>query len=174
MTVRWALLKAKAQDVLEKSKICEAPIPVEKLAGELNATIRHQAFDGEVSGMVHRQGEAAVIGINSNHPTTRQRFTIAHEIGHLLLHQAESLHVDNKLRSAVNFRDETSSLGVDDSEIEANQFAAELLMPEAFLIKDVKSVIATEPEAAIQELADRYRVSVQSMAIRLSKLGLIR
>jgi Zn-dependent peptidase ImmA (M78 family) len=174
MAVRWTLLKNKAKELLEKSNIRKAPVPVEKLASALNAIVRYQPFDGDVSGLVHNQDSQAVIGVNSNHAETRQRFTIAHEIGHLLLHHSESLHVDNQLRSVVNFRDEVSSLGVDDSEIEANQFAAELLMPEEFILRDLKEISATEPEAAVEELAQRYRVSIQSMAIRLSKLGFIR
>ena len=174
MTIRWALLKTKAKDLLESANIRKAPVPVEKLASTLNATIRYQPFDGEVSGMVHNKNNVAVIGVNSTHSVTRQRFTIAHEIGHLVLHQSEDLHVDSQLRSAANFRDEVSSLGVDDGEIEANQFAAELLMPEEFILKDLKAVNAAEPDAAIEELAHRYKVSIQSMTIRLSKLGLFR
>ncbi|OFZ79440.1 MAG: hypothetical protein A2583_03070 [Bdellovibrionales bacterium RIFOXYD1_FULL_53_11] len=174
MAVRWTLLKSKAKELLEKGNIRKAPVPIEKLASELNAIIRYQPFDGEVSGLVHCHERQIIIGVNSNHAETRQRFTIAHEVGHLLLHQTKNLHVDNLLRSAVNFRDESSSLGVDDKEIEANQFAADLLMPEDFLLQDVRNVSSTEPEAAVEELADKYRVSIQSMAIRLSKLGFIR
>lgn len=174
MAVRWTLLKTKAKELLEKSNIRRAPVPIEKLASALNAIVRYQPFDGEVSGLVHNQDNQAVIGVNSNHAETRQRFTIAHEIGHLLLHQSERLHVDNQLRSVVSFRDEISSLGVDDNEIEANQFAAELLMPEDFLLRDVRELKSSEPEAAVEELAQKYRVSIQSMAIRLSKLGFIR
>src|SRR5437763_689254 len=104
MAIRWTLLKSKARIVLEGAQVREAPVPVEALAAEVNAVLRYQHFDGEVSGMVHCQDGKAIIGINSSHPETRQRFTIAHEIGHLLLHQSEALHVDDKLRSAANFR----------------------------------------------------------------------
>jgi Zn-dependent peptidase ImmA (M78 family) len=174
MTVRWSLLKNKAKELLDNANIKKAPVPVEKLASYLSAIVRYQPYDGEVSGLVHNQDGQAIIGVNSSHAETRQRFTIAHEIGHLLLHQSEKLHVDNQLRSAVNFRDDVSSLGVDDNEVEANQFAAELLMPEEFLRRDIKLVSATEPEAAVEELARRYKVSIQSMAIRLSKLEFFR
>lgn len=172
--VRWAIAKSKAQELIRKSGIGEAWVPVEKIAESIGAMIRFQPFEGDVSGMAHRHEGRAIIGVNSIHPETRQRFTIAHEIGHLVLHQHDEIHVDEQLRSAANFRNEVSSLGVDDEEIEANQFAAELLMPEEFLKRDIEIVKAREPEAAIAELADRYKVSVQSMAIRLSKLGLIR
>ncbi len=60
--------------------------------------------------------------------TVRQRFTIAHELGHFFLHRASStVFVD---AAPIFFRDESSSNGSQREEIEANAFAAELLMPE--------------------------------------------
>ena len=45
-------------------------------------------------------------GSNGKHAPTRQRFTIAHEIGHVLLHKNEKLHIDEK--SPIGFRDQKS------------------------------------------------------------------
>ncbi|MEW6229875.1 MAG: ImmA/IrrE family metallo-endopeptidase, partial [Bacillota bacterium] len=70
------------------------------------------------------------------------------------------------------FRDDTSALGVDQDEISANRFAAELLMPEEFLARDVDE-LSDDLEWAITYLAQRYRVSEQAMTIRLMKLGKI-
>lgn len=104
------------------------------------------------------------------HPETRRRFTIAHELGHLLLHKDEKLHIDE--RFPIGFRDGVSSLAEDDNEIEANQFASELLMPLEFLAKDLKDLsLDMESEEAIAELANRYQVSLQAMTIRLSRLA---
>lgn len=103
----------------------------------------------------------------------RKRFSIAHEIGHFILHD-ENLHVDEKMRSNVQYRNEYSSLGVDDHEIEANQFAAEILMPEEMLLKDATKLKDKSPEVAIEELAKLYDVSIQSMTIRLTRLGVIK
>src|SRR3954470_4270018 len=69
-----------------------------------------------------------IIGINSSHPETRKRFTIAHEMGHLVLHQLDQVHVDKQF--LVKLRDDISSQAIDPHEIEANAFAAALLMPE--------------------------------------------
>src|SRR5207245_482886 len=97
----------------------------------------------------------------------RQRFTIAHEIGHLLLHRGATFHVDEK--SPIGFRNDRSSMATDEKEIEANQFAAELLMPRNFLDRDLGGLVEEiEAEEAVDRLARKYQVSVQAMTVRLS------
>ena len=85
-----------------------------------------------MSGLLHRSedGNRAVIGVNSRHPTVRQRFSIAHELGHLVLHKP-AFQIDQ--HAFVSFRNSKSSSASDPHEIEANQFAAVLLIPEALL-----------------------------------------
>lgn len=60
------------------------------------AAVRYSPFEGELAGMLVRGDGQIVIGVNSLHPLNRQRFTIAHECGHLLLHKGE-FHVDRRL-----------------------------------------------------------------------------
>jgi Zn-dependent peptidase ImmA (M78 family) len=142
------------------------------LAALLGAEIVLQPYTGEISGVVHRNKDgSAVIGINSLHPTQRQRFTIAHEIGHLLLHAHEQLHVDKNF--PIGLRSGISGKAIDENEIEANQFAAALLMPPAFMAEDIKPLIGTDVLRAVQKLAAKYKVSEQAMSIRLSTLGYI-
>ena len=122
--------------------------------------------------MMHRSpGGSLVIGVNSSHPETRQRFTIAHELGHVLLHKEESLHVDET--ASIRFRDEESSLATKSDEIEANQFAAELLMPEHLVTEEIAKLPDADPEDAIPILAERFQVSEQAMTLRLNRLGLL-
>lgn len=174
MAVRYALARKKAHELRTHGKVKHAPVPVEALAELVGAVIRYEPFPGDLSGMVHRGPDGKiVIGVNSIHPENRRRFTIAHELGHLLLHQSDNFHVDE--RFPIDFRTEVSSLAVDPKEIEANQFAAELLMPIEFLAKDLKNLsLDIETEDAIKNLADRYQVSLQALTIRLSRLGIIR
>jgi len=106
------------------------------------------------------------------HAPVRRRFTIAHELGHLVLQRDDLFHVDEKF--PVAFRSEDSSKAHSPFEVEANQFAAELLMPEKLLMRDVaKLPLGLDVEEAIAELARRYEVSEQAMTIRLSALGVI-
>ena len=74
----------------------------------------------------------------------------------------------------MRFRDSKSSEGTDRYEVEANRFAAELLMPETFLLKDFSERDESKDVDEIVEwLAARYRVSKQAMTIRLTNLRLL-
>jgi Zn-dependent peptidase ImmA (M78 family) len=169
MRPRYNLARRKAAELLKAGSVHEAPVPVEMLAERTGAVIRYEPFDGKLSGMLYRSEGGAVIGVNSLHPTVRQRFSIAHEIGHLLLHQPE-LHVDE--HAFVAFRDLESSKASDPAEIEANQFAAALLMPTELLLKRIAQ-LGDNPDVsdAIHTLAQTFQVSQEAMTIRLSKLG---
>jgi Zn-dependent peptidase ImmA (M78 family) len=118
------------------------------------------------------KGEHAIIGVNEAHHLNRQRFTLAHELGHFLLHHsASSVFID---ASPVFFRDETSSDGSKLQEIEANTFAAELLMPEELLRKFINNQpLDAFDERAVRRLAAQFGVSAQALTIRLTRLGLI-
>jgi Zn-dependent peptidase ImmA (M78 family) len=116
-----------------------------------------------------------VIGVHSKHALVRQRFTIAHEIGHFVLrHHSESgehVHVDEGWK--VSARNERSAKGVDVHEIEANRFAAYLLMPEALLKAKVTALRRTTlSESDVLELAKDFKVSEQAMTLRLRSLRL--
>jgi Zn-dependent peptidase ImmA (M78 family) len=173
MRPRYALAKRKAKELLHLGGVTKPQVPVERLAALVDAEIKFEPFAGAMSGMIYRKDEGgAIIGVNSMHPTTRRRFTIAHELGHLMLH-GDELHIDEGFPFA--FRDEISSLAVDPAEIEANQFAAELLMPEAWIAAEVRvQHLDIESEDFIEALARKFGVSVQSMTHRLSSLGVMK
>jgi Zn-dependent peptidase ImmA (M78 family) len=169
MAPRYGLAKKEAVELLRRGRVTKAPVPVERLAELINAEIVRQPFEGEVSGIVYRNEDgSAVIGVNSSHSPQRQRFTIAHEIGHFLLHADERLHVDENF--PIGLRNEISSKSISDNEIESNQFAAALLMPERFIAEDIKPLIGQDVIQAIEQLAKKYKVSEQAMSIRLSAL----
>lgn len=83
------------------------------------------------------------------------------------------MHVDKEFRvqlPALN-RDATSALGSEKIEIEANRFAAELLMPTAWFIQ----AITTKPfdidnEGPLDEIARKFRVSRQALDFRIRNL----
>ena len=177
MRPRYLHARRSARQLLEAAGISEPPVPLEQLAKRCRATIRYEPFDGNLSGMVHRRGDGtSVVGVNSAHSQTRQRFTIAHELGHLVLHDDDDLHIDEKKPLAR--RDELSSKAIDPREIEANQFAAELLMPEQLVREGVGALVESDStitvERAIQSLAKTFRVSELAMTHRLTNLHIIR
>src|SRR5207245_6457221 len=118
------------------------------------------------SGVLVRDGDRAVLAVNASHHLHRRRFTIAHEIGHYLLHFGDRVFVDRTYN--VNLRSSVSSLGTDLEEIEANTFASLLLIPEQFLSSDQDALnIDIDDERSIKKLANKYLVSSQAMNFRL-------
>src|ERR1700722_10633578 len=154
MAARKTLARRKAIELLAAAKVTLPPVPVEQLANFAGADVHYEPFSGELSGMVHRESKSrAVIGVNALHSPTRQRFTIAHELAHLILHQDEEFHVDEN--SPIRFRSPLSGAAVDSDEIEANQFAAELLMPVSLLNGEIEKIPRdTGTEEAIAKLAE--------------------
>src|SRR5216684_8249525 len=116
-----------AKKILERLKITQPPVPVDKVARHLGAQIRFSPFSGDISGMIYIKDNVPIIGVNSLQHPNRQRFTIAHECGHLVLHRdliTTEVHVDKEFASVVLNRDSRSALGTNDIEIQANGFAA--------------------------------------------------
>ena len=168
MRPRYALARRKAAELLETVGVAAPPVPVETLAEVMGAVVRYQPFEGQMSGLLYRSGERAVIGINSMHPRVRQRFSIAHELGHLTLHEP-AFQIDQ--HAFVALRGPKSSSATDPMEIEANQFAAALLMPEDLVAESV-AALGEDPDVqvAVAMLARRFDVSEQAMLIRLTSL----
>jgi Zn-dependent peptidase ImmA (M78 family) len=165
-------MRESIRELLRIARVTDPPVPVEYIARCLGARVTYEPFVGELSGMLYREGDQIVIGVNVLHPKTRQRFTIAHEIAHLRLHENEGLHLDRDFR--IRHRDELSSQGSDRDEVAANHYAASLLMPKEMIERDLDGRrIDIEDDDFVRELADRYKVSQQAMTFRLANLGYI-
>lgn len=166
--------ESRALEVLAKAGVDAAPVPVERLAREAGARLSFEPFGEEMSGMLYREGDHAIIGVNSAQSQPRQRFTIAHELGHLLLHEGRPVFVDKSM-VRVNLRDGDSSLGTYREEREANAFAAELLMPRHLIDQALTRLVAPDGslnfDEAVLELSERFEVSSQAMEFRLVNLG---
>ncbi len=161
-----------ARSLILRYSIAEPPIPVAELSEGVGLPVTYHDLEDGVSGMLIRQDEHAVMAVNVNHHEHRQRFTIAHELGHFLMHQdSPSVFVDDLL---VHFRADKGSRRFDPREREANEFAAALLMPRAFLNADLHSrPIDVSDDESVRELAALYKVSAQALTIRLMTLGLV-
>jgi Zn-dependent peptidase ImmA (M78 family) len=163
-----------ARAVLERLSIKSMPVPVEKVAKALGAQVRFSPFDDELSGMIHVKDGVPIIGVNSLHHPNRQRFTIAHELGHLALHReliTSQVHVDKGFPRLM--RDANSAKGEERTEIEANQFAAELLMPKALVEKELAGrQFDIEDDAPLEEIAKKFRVSKQALELRIRSIQL--
>lgn len=171
---RRNLIRRKVITLLKEHDVTSAPIPVERIA-EIKAQVRYSPLDDELSGMVYVKNDTAIIGVNALHHPNRQRFTIAHELGHLILHKpmiTKEIHVDKNFPMLM--RGPASSTKVNQTEIEANYFAAEILMPASFLVKSLKEepfiINDIDDDIVASTLAKKYKVSVSAMRFRLSNL----
>lgn len=164
--------RKRARELLAEFGIKRAPVPVDKIAQKKGITVRFVPLEDELSGMIFVKDGVPVIVVNSLHHPNRQRFTLAHECGHFELHMGDigsEVHVDKKL--FVLARDASSSRGFDRKEIEANRFAAELLVPRDFLTAELRGrvVDVDEDAALITELARTFEVSPQTLSIRIGE-----
>jgi Zn-dependent peptidase ImmA (M78 family) len=143
-----------AHKIAETFTLVTTPLDAEGLASTLGLKIVRMPMASGTSGFLRQDGTTWIIGVNSLHHPNRQRFTIAHEIGHYMLHRDHAPFEDGLL-----FRNENT----DGREREANQFAALLLMPEA------EFKIALE-ESNIDEVAKKFKVSSQAAEYRRDRI----
>jgi Zn-dependent peptidase ImmA (M78 family) len=160
----------KAQELLVEMR-AQVPIDVSATAEFLGLSIVEEDLEDSVSGMLVVKDGHGVIGVNEHHHPNRRRFSVAHEIGHYLLHRkGASVFVDS---TPVFFRDQISSEGTKQQEIEANAFAAELLIPAASLRERLDGQpVDPYDDVAVQRLAKMFDVSAQALTIKLVRLGL--
>ena len=137
------------------------PVPVVKLAGALGATVYTVSdWPDETSGMIRRDlalggDQGYVIYVNKQHSPNRQRFTIAHEIAHIVLHAdliGNGITTDGMYRSGL-----PSSV-----EWAANRFAGNILMPRHKIEERMAKGITS-----LKALAREFQVSKEAMAIQL-------
>lgn len=172
MSIRAARQQAEA--LAEALNFKKAPVDVEAVAERLRLKLVYMDLGDDVSGLLISKGDSTVIAVQESDHPNRRRFTIAHELGHYCLkhqfEQGEHVHVDRG--HLITPRNSRSSTGVDPKEIEANQFAACLLMPTKLLSRSIEK-LKTESlrDDHVENLAKEFGVSEQAMTIRLSTLG---
>ena len=141
------------------------PVDVEGLARALGIMVRENFLPDDLSGMIEPSEKGAyVITVNASHASTRKRFTIAHELGHFLMHASligSGIGDDRAYRSTSTGRYSNPNIGPKE-ETEANKIAAAILMP-VDLIKARKEQGVDSP----QRLAEEFGVSEHAMSIRL-------
>jgi len=171
MAIRRRFIQAMVEKLLAENKITKAPVPLSKVVKNTGVRISEGVLEGNLSGFLYRDTKQSVIGVNTEHAQVRQNFTIAHELGHFLLHDQETLHVDHEFR--VRLRNDASSQGTDEAEREANFFAAALLMPLNLIAADFKGreYLDLLDDDFLHDLARKYGVSTQALVNRLKNLG---
>ena len=112
----------------------------------------------DVSGkFVEHSGQPAIY-VNPDESLSRKRFTIFHELGHNVMGHGARARDKYRVYNKYNFIPE---------ECDANNFAAEMLMP-----RDAVEFYANEKGYSLSQLANVFAVSEKAMAIRLERLGI--
>ena len=159
--------------------VLSVPIDIENILRflELNYHSKPDFRDMKTTGSIKVVENEPMIWANpfKNKFKERKRFTLAHELGHFMLHIAPSGSVNN----FQPILDESLSFNRDDNwdykEMEANSFAAQLLMPVDLIKIEVAKIHHNNgnitQEEAIEELAETFNVSSQAMEYRLKSIG---
>jgi len=161
--IRHKAARQKAHSILEMFHINEPPINVQDVCEKLGFKVAFIDLPDKVSAAIKIEEDKKAIIVNSNHPITRQRFSMSHELGHYLsghedFDESKRIYMDpNKKYMNSQYKNEE----------EADEFAAELLMPEILLKKDI-----LENRLPLSEIARKYQVSEQAMTIQLLNLKL--
>lgn len=174
-------IERKATKVIKEVGVpWQPPISVDIVARKHGLQVVAAQLGDDVSGVLVIEGKKGTIGYNVNDAEVRQRFTIAHELGHFLLDvreadtaQEKTLYID-KTYPIVYHRDQRSASGEHSSEVRANKFAAALLMPTELVRAEIDTnKFDLADEQSLTVLARKFNVSTQAMAFRLAKLGLL-
>lgn len=158
---RTKVARTFAERLIKQARITSAPVSLQRVIEHVQSSrnvsiIKDPSMPQKISGLLVRtigiDDEYVTIGVNGHQPWCRRRFTLGHELGHLLLeHQGCSGSPNDGSHE----------------EQEANAFAAELLMPRVILKADLRK------QPNIPELAKLYCVSSQALTIHLIKRRLL-
>lgn len=162
-------IEEKAELLLIESGFYQVGFDINKLVKKLKIELIKKQFENDISGLLAITQGKPLISVNSEEDPKRQRFTIAHELGHFVLHSKDQPFFIDKMPK-VMYRNNASTTGEIQKEREANAFAAALLMPKD-LVKDEINKCFYGGDAAIRHLAKEFKVSEQAMSFRLSNLG---
>jgi len=149
-------------DIIHKAKskgfVNKYTVDIEAIVKSHGLEIKLEELPSSVSGYLKKLDDKWVIGVNINHHIKRQRFTIAHEFAHYILHRQEGGYFED----TIFFRHENDS----SLEYKANEFASELLMPDELL-----NTALEKGTKKIVDLAESFVVSVQAIKFRARDLG---
>lgn len=158
----WSLVDP-AERALIEANLMGPPVAIGNIARLLGIEVLASALSSEISGQIRLRPNDGVyeIKVNIADPAVRQRFTVAHEVGHFLLHRND---IDGDgITDSILFRSKLSTK----KEVEANKVAARLLLPWNLVTEWTKSVHGTSVNPAlIEEIASAWKVSALTVGYR--------
>ena len=135
---------------------------LEDLALSLGVLVIEAKLD-KADARLLRKGPRGLIRVNRDIPEPgRKRFAIAHELGHWALHRESQVN-------ACTDQNMVSMYRASPAEVEANYFAAELLMPGDLFAPRIRRVRPSF--ALITSLANEFRTSLTAAAVRYAEVS---
>jgi len=138
------------------------------LANDLEISVYAAKKENDFSAEIHYDKDdfKYAIFVNSNHPITRQRFSIAHEIAHFVLHH------DVLEKYGFLARDDFDVENVSIMEKEANELAGQMLMPESCMksYAEKQQIQKSIKKENIIQISKYFKVSKYAVLFRLKEL----
>lgn len=158
--VRAQFIRKMAAKVLKDSKITEPPVDLRTIVQAHEIEYCEMTdFPDTVDALIIQDGAKVYAAINARQHLHRQRFSLAHELGHYFLHRGGGLEelvtIDNPPSEGAE------QPGKDANEVEADLFAGELLVP--------LGMLKAHAGRHIPELAKLFLVSEQVISIAISR-----
>lgn len=153
------VLERQTTRLLKLSQVLGPPVPVEQIAAALPRVVLRRSEDLPSSGRAQWNGSAWVLLIDSTEPKVRQRFSVGHELAHVVWHTLSPVCLPATSRVDSDVRVEQA----------CELFAASLLMPRMWM----KRAYFDEGIQDVPSLARLFGVSWVAMQVRLEQLGLV-
>ena len=152
-------------NLLNRHNYIDDMVDIADIVRQQNYNVFIDDLDNNISGYVDHENREVVL--NKNETPERRRFTLAHELGHIILNSNNRIqHRDNILNNQLDI------YANDDKEVEANYFAGCILMPRNVFIREFNS-IKGDIDYKIQKLAYYFGVSKLAVNVRANVLNLI-
>lgn len=158
----WQTLTAEQKAKVEALQN-EFPVKVGAIAKAFNIDVKKSTLAAGISGEIKETDNVVTIRINRHDVKERQRFTLAHEIAHFLLHRNK---IGDGITDDILYRSGLS----DAQEAQANRLAADIVMPWALIQRSLEACVDLKPEQKIERLAQEAEISTTAIKIRLGKI----
>lgn len=140
----------------------DIPVRLGTIATRFGLSVKASTLPAGISGEIRPNGASYEIKVNRHDSKGRQRFTVAHELAHYLLHRDQ---IGDGVRDDALYRSSLSDV----REAEANRLAAEILMP-ASKVKEALAEYPGSEDEKLHTLATIFGVSEVAMEIRLGQV----
>jgi len=160
ITKEWKRLTDQQKNIIIKHQSLP-PIKLGEIAKDFGLIVKLASLPADISGQIKEINNIVTIKINRHDVKARQRYTLAHEIAHFLLHKhllREGISDDVLYRSAQS----------NEIEAEANRLASDIIMPEKIVEDVYKKHFKGKKDALLYEsIAEELQVSTTALKIRL-------